>query len=295
MNASAPKQRLFLKAIGLFSLVRGVNISVLMTAQLLTSLFIFSTAPLAVTLMDLNIWLIVLATGFSVSGGYIVNAFFDEEKDIINRPEKTLLERHISAKTKLGVYFACSILALLVASYVSFRAVLFFTSYMLGMFLYSTYLKRTFWFGTLVSTLLTVLPFFAITVYYKNFSLEIFVHAAYLYTLVSIREFTKSLYNLSGDLAQNYKTFPVVWGERKTKQLISALVGSALLVIIVLGRYFELNAMRYYFVLAVVLLPVFLLLLWRFSSKHQFGMLVQFVRIIILLGVISLPLLRITI
>jgi 4-hydroxybenzoate polyprenyltransferase len=67
------------------------------------------------------------------------------------------------------------------------------------------------------------------------------------------------------------------------------------LVIIVLGRYFELNAMRYYFVLAVVLLPVFLLLLWRFSSKHQFGMLVQFVRIIILLGVISLPLLRITI
>ncbi len=137
--------------------------------------------------------------------------------------------------------------------------------------------------------------FFAITVYYKNFSLEIFVHAAYLYTLVSIREFTKALYNLSGDLAQNYKTFPVVWGERKTKQLISALVGSALLVVVILGRFFELNAMRYYFVLAVVLLPVFLLLLWRFSGKHQFGLLVQFVRIIILLGVISLPLLRITI
>jgi 4-hydroxybenzoate polyprenyltransferase len=295
MNSSLPKQQLFLKAIGLFSLVRGVNISVLMAAQLLTSLFVFSSSALIPTLLDLNIWLIILATGLSVSGGYIVNAFFDEEKDIINRPEKTLLERHITAKTKLGVYFACSVLSLLVASYVSFRAVLFFTAYMLAMFLYSTYLKRTLWFGTLVSTLLTLLPFFAITVYYKNFSLEIFVHATYLYTLVSVREFTKSLYNLKGDLAQNYKTFPVVWGERKTKQLISALVGCTLLVIIILGRFFELNAMRFYFMLSVTLLLLFAILLWRCSSKRQFGLLVQFIRFIILLGVISLPLLRITI
>jgi 4-hydroxybenzoate polyprenyltransferase len=295
MNSSAPKQQLFLKAIGLFSLVRGVNISVLMAAQLLTSLFVFSSSALIPTLLDLNIWLIILATGLSVSGGYIVNAFFDEEKDIINRPEKTLLERHITAKTKLGVYFACSVLSLLVASYVSFRAVLFFTAYMLGMFLYSTYLKRTLWFGTLVSTLLTVLPFFAITVYYKNFSLEIFVHATYLYTLVSVREFTKSLYNLKGDLAQNYKTFPVVWGERKTKQLISALVGCTLLTVVILGRFFELNAMRFYFMLSVTFLLLFVVFLWRCSSKRQFGLLVQFIRFIILLGVISLPLLRITI
>ncbi len=295
MKSSVPKQQLFLKAIGLFSLVRGVNISVLMIAQLLTALFIFSSTPLIPTLLDLNIWLIILATGLSVSGGYIVNAFFDEEKDIINRPEKTLLERHITAKTKLGVYFACSVLSLLVASYVSFRAVLFFTGYMLSMFLYSTYLKRTLWFGTLVSTLLTVLPFFAITVYYKNFSLEIFVHAAYLYTLVSVREFTKSLHNLKGDLAQNYRTFPVVWGERKTKQLISALMGCAFLVVLILGRFFELHAMRFYFALSIVFLLVFVVLLWRFSSKRQFGLLVQFIRLIILLGVISLPLLRITI
>ena len=73
-------------------------------------------------------WLIVLATALSVAAGYIINAFFDQEKDLINRPEKTLLERHISAKTKLGVYFSCSILALLAASYVSFRAVLFFAT-----------------------------------------------------------------------------------------------------------------------------------------------------------------------
>lgn len=295
MKSSLPTKRLFLQAIGLFSLVRGVNVSLLMFAQLLASVFIFSSEGIAHTLLDVNLWLIVLATGFSVSGGYIFNAFFDEEKDLINRPEKTLLERHVSAKTKLGMYFACSVLALLVASYVSFRAVVFFISYMLAMFLYSSLLKRDLWFGTLTSTLLTVLPFFAITVYYNNFSLEIFTHAAYLYTLVSVREFVKDLYNIKGDMAQNYRTFPVVWGEHKTKQLISVLIVCALLVIALLRTFFELNAMGYYFVAAAIFLIILLILLWRVRSTRHVGLLLQFVRLIILLGIISLPLLRLSI
>lgn len=294
MSAASSSTKLFLQVIGLFSLVRGINVSVLMLAQLLTSVFIFSSKEIVPTLLDLNLWLIVFATGFSVSGGYIFNAFFDEEKDLINRPEKTLLERHISAKTKLGVYFACSILALLVASYVSFRAVLFFTSYMVAMFLYSSLLKRDLWFGTLTSTLLTVLPFFAITVYFNNFSIEILTHAAYLYTLVSIREFVKDLYNIKGDMVQNYKTFPVVWGERKTKQLISVLIFCALLVVALLRAFFDLNAMGYYFILAAISLLFLWVLLWRVRTTLHMGLLLQFVRLIILLGIISLPLLRLT-
>ncbi len=230
-----------------------------------------------------------------MSGGYIFNAFFDEEKDLINRPEKTFLERHVSAKTKLGVYFTCSVLALLVSSYVSFRAVVFFTSYMLAMFLYSSLLKRDLWFGTLTSTLLTVLPFFAITVYYNNFSIEILTHATYLYTLVSVREFVKDLYNIKGDMAQNYRTFPVVWGEHKTKQLISVLIVCALLVIVLLCTFFELNAMGYYFVAAAIFLIILVVLLWRVRSTWHMGLLLQFVRLIILLGIISLPLLSLSI
>lgn len=295
MKSPLTSQRLFLQAVGLFSLVRVVNVAVLMLAQVLTAVFIFSTQDLVQTVFDVNLWLIVLATGFSVSGGYIFNAFFDEEKDLINRPQKTLLERHISAKTKLGVYFACSVFSLLVASYVSFMAVVFFTAYMAIMFLYSSLLKRDLWFGTLTSTLLTVLPFFAITVYYKHLSLEIVTHAAYLFTLISIREFVKDLYNLKGDMVQNYRTFPVVWGERKTKQFINVLSVLALLVIVLLKTFFELNAMGYYFAIAFVLLIIFSILLWRTSSTRHMGLLLQVIRGIIFLGIISLPLLRLNV
>ena len=112
---SSSSKQLFLQAIGLFSLVRVVNVSVLMLAQVLTAVFIFSKLDIIPTLRNIELWLIVIATGFSVSGGYIFNAFFDEEKDLINRPQKTILERHVSAKAKLAMYFICSVMALLVA------------------------------------------------------------------------------------------------------------------------------------------------------------------------------------
>ena len=80
---------IFLKSISLLSLVRGQNLVVLVAAQLLSAAFIFSqeTHPKQ-TFLDVNLWLIVLATVLSVAAGYIINAFFDQEKDLINRPQK---------------------------------------------------------------------------------------------------------------------------------------------------------------------------------------------------------------
>ena len=159
------------------------------------------------------------------------------------------------------------------------------------LFLEGIHLVRT----TTITSMATTSTVTPTQVYYNNFSLEIVAHAAYLYTLVSVREFVKDLHNIKGDMAQNYKTFPVVWGEYKTKQLISILVGCALLVIAVLRAFFELNAMGYYFIIAAIFLIVLLVLLWRTNTTRQMGLLLQLVRLIILLGIISLPLLRLTI
>jgi 4-hydroxybenzoate polyprenyltransferase len=112
---------------------------------------------------------------------------------------------------------------------------------------------------------------------------------------VSIREFVKDLYNLKGDLAQNYQTFPVVWGEKKTKKLITILIVCALMVIVLLQTFFSLHAMIYYFVSAFVLLLLLLTLLWRLSSSRHMGLLLQLTRLIILFGIISLPLLRLNV
>jgi 4-hydroxybenzoate polyprenyltransferase len=290
------KEGIILKSISLLSLVRGQNLLVLVIAQLLSAAFIFSstTSPRE-TLLDINLWLMVSATLLSVAAGYIINAFFDQEKDLINRPQKTLLETNISERSKLIGYIFLNGTAVLVASTVSQRSAVFFCAYIVCMAFYSAFLKRYLFIGNIGSALLTVLPFFAITVYFKNFSVEMFTLASYLLLLISIKELVKDLCNIKGDLSNNYKTIPTVYGENRTKRLISLLVVFCFGVFFLLYFFFSLQSMVYYFLTSLGFLLFFTRLLWRSSKTKQLMLLLFGIKALIVLGIICLPLLKIPI
>ena len=283
----------FEKGVGIFSLVRISNILVLVFAQLLTSIFIFSLNPFKETVSDYKLWLIIFSTAFGVSGGYIINSFFDQKKDIINRPYKTLLEINIKNKTKFRIYFLLSFFSLITSIFVSFNAFIFFSFYIIIMYLYSHLFKKYLWFGSMLSTLLTIFPFFAITLYYKNFNYEILTHALYLYFLICVRELVKDLFNLKGDILNNYKTFPSVFGENNTKLFITFLVLLLYITVIILDSLFILNLMRYYFYMVLFVITIFLFYLWKKSNKTKYGLMLQTIRVVIFLGVICLPLLTV--
>ena len=66
---------------------------------------------------------------------------------------------------------------------------------------------------------LTILPFFAIFVYFKNFSQSFLCMLFFLFIVIVLRELIKDLENMKGAIANNFTTFPVAYGERKTKQV----------------------------------------------------------------------------
>jgi len=138
------KNRLsLLKLLSLFSVVRGYNILIIVVAQYLTSIFIMAPdIPLRKVLFDPNLFVIVLASAAVIAAGYIINSFYDKEKDLINRPQKTMLDRLVSQQTKLTGYFVLNFLSVVLASYVSFKAVLFFSLYIFGIWFYSHKLKK---------------------------------------------------------------------------------------------------------------------------------------------------------
>ena len=122
----------------MFSVVRGYNILVIVLAQYLTSVYILAhDKPLKEVLFDINLLLLVLASSAAIAAGYIINNFYDSEKDLINRPQKSMLDRLVSQNTKLSFYFVLNFLAVIMASYVSFNAVLFFSAYIFGIWFYS--------------------------------------------------------------------------------------------------------------------------------------------------------------
>lgn len=292
--ASTSKKRLLLKMLSLFSVVRGYNILVLIVAQYLTSAFILAPElPLRDIFFDDNLFFLILSSATVIASGYIINNFYDSEKDLINRPKKTMLDRFVSQRTKLSVYFILNLLAIFFASYVSFRAVLFFSIYIFAIWLYSHRLKRILFVGNLVASILTITPFFVVFVYYKNFETVIFIHATFLYLMIVMRELVKDLENMQGDLLQNYQTIPIVYGERLSKFFLSILSVLAVIPILLLVTRFDTGYMDYYFYVSLGLLIFFLLFLYYSKAKWQYLLLHNILKLIIVVGVFSILLIDI--
>ena len=177
---SRKNKLLLFKLLSLFSVVRGYNILVITLAQYLASIYILSpNIPLRKVVLDVNLFLIVTASALTIASGYIINNFYDAEKDLINKPTKSMLDRLVSQRFKLTTYFILNLLTVFAASYISFRAVLFFSAYIFGIWIYSHKLKRIPLVGNLVSSTLAIAPFFVVFVYYQNFQTVIFVHALF--------------------------------------------------------------------------------------------------------------------
>ena len=283
----------FEKFIGLFSVVRGYNIMMICIAQYLTAIFILSRQPLRQVLLDPRLFAIVLAGALAVAGGYIINAFYDQEKDLIDKPTRTLMERMVGQHTKLSLYFILNFLSVIVASYVSFRAVLFFSIYIFMMWFYSHRIKKIVLVGNIVSGILSIIPFFAIFVYYHNFQKIIFVHAAFLYYLLLAKDFVKDLQNIKGDFALGYHTIATDYGERSSKQLITVLIGLTLVCIYFLTAFPDTGSMKYYFILtAIILLGGFLPILWKGRTQIHYAFLRNLLKVIIVVGVFCIALIR---
>ncbi|MBW8242187.1 geranylgeranylglycerol-phosphate geranylgeranyltransferase [Muricauda oceani] len=286
---SRKNKLLLFKLLSLFSVVRGYNILVITLAQYLASIYILApNVPLRNVILDLNLFLIVTASALTIASGYIINNFYDAEKDLINKPTKSMLDRLVSQRFKLTTYFILNFLTVFAASYISFRAVLFFSAYIFGIWIYSHKLKRIPFVGNLVSSTLAIAPFFVVFVYYQNFQTVIFVHALFLFLLILAREMIKDLENMAGDLAQNYRTIPIIYGARVSKSIISCLIVLTLVPALLLIKTFDVGYMHYYFMVCVGLLIFFLVLLWKAKGKMHYVWLHNIIKFIIVLGVFSI-------
>jgi 4-hydroxybenzoate polyprenyltransferase len=283
---SRKNKLIIMKIISLFSVVRGYNIPVIALAQYLSAIFILAPEKRALhVLLDFNLFILVIASSLTIASGYIINSFYDSKKDLINRPIKSKLDRLVSQKTKLQVYFSLNFFVALIAFFVSFRAVLFFSVYIFLIWFYSHKIKKYVIYGNLMASFLAVLPFFGILLYYKNFYEVIFFHATFLFLLLFIREIIKDLENIKGDISNNYKTIPVVYGERISKTIILILLFATLFPVYFLINIYDVGYMDIYFYLCFIIFIFFGLKLWKSNSKEDYLQLHNVLKFIVVAGV----------
>lgn len=278
-----------MKILSLFSVVRGYNIPIIVLAQYLSSIFILAPEKRALdVILDWRLFVIVFVSTLTIASGYIINNFYDSEKDLINRPNKSMLDRLVSQKTKLNVYFGLNFLAAGLAFIISWRAALFFSMYIFMIWFYSHKLKKYPIIGNLTASLLAILPFFGILLYFKNFYHVIFAHATFLFLLILIREMIKDLENIKGDVANNYQTIPVRFGERTSKQIITFLTTATILPVFILIDKYDVGYMDIYFYISLIVLIFFLLKLWKSQTHDEYVQLHNTLKLLIVAGVFSI-------
>ena len=288
MSAQAKQRLILFKFLSIFSVVRGYNVLLIVFAQYLTSIFILSDKTYFEVLFDEGLFLIICCSSLSIASGYIINNFYDQEKDLINKPVKYKIDDVVNNSTKLRFYFFLNFIVVLMASFISLRAILFFSVYIFLLWFYSHKIKRLVFIGNLFYSLLTVTPFFAILLYFKNIDLIIIAYALFLFFILLLKDITKDLKNLKGDFSQDYKTIPVVFGESLTKTIISLIAFINIFMLFNLYFNFSKGCMTIFYAVSLILLLVFLLKLFLSKKVYDYLFLHNVLRFIIAFGVFSI-------
>lgn len=288
MSGLSPR-KLFVKTLALFTVIRGYNIGMLVLAQYMASLFIFNEGKNHLEiLLDKNLNFIIIASALSAAAGYIINNFYDLERDSISRPLQNYIERFVSQNFKLNTYLALNFLALGIAFLVSWRVALFFLVYQFLVWFYSHKINKIVWLNNLYSVILMVFPFFALFLYYENFSQIIFFHAGFLLLLLLITDIFKDLTTSTADSLYNYATLPVIYGDKITKKILSLLMILTAFWSIFMGTDSATGYMKYFFLFSAGFNILMIIPLWRSHSKTTYKILYLIFKLLIGFGIFNM-------
>ena len=188
--------------------IRWYNVLFLIIAQYLTAICIFNTdIPVLQVLSNYKLHIITLATAFSVSGAFIINGFYDVEKDMINIPDRVIFNRLLSTDILLNTYVVLSAISVFIALFAGLKIFIFFAIMVAVYWFYSHKLSHIPFIREVSASLLSILCFISIWLHYGAiFHAPFFVYLLAILAVLFSREIIKDLLGQKGNAIFGYKT-----------------------------------------------------------------------------------------
>jgi len=305
--------------VAFFRLIRSLNLLFIALTQFLFQYcIIIPTLKKAGVEPQLNTVLFVLLVMASLciaAAGYIINDYFDLNIDRINKPEKLVVEKIIKRRWAILWHLALSGIGILLSFYVGWKndynLLLGFGNILCVslLWVYSTTFKKKLLSGNIIISLLTgwvVLVLYVAEMdrfFYtannpnltnaisKIFKLS-FLYGGFAFIISLIREAIKDIEDMPGDAKYGGRTMPIVWGVNVSKTFIATwlivLIGALviLLIYVLPNRWWESIA----YVVVLILLPLLYIFLQLFKAqrKEQFHRLSNWVKFVMLTGILSM-------
>jgi len=228
-----------------FKLIRWKNLIMIALMQYLIKyallLPFFESHGVITSLKPLGFIILVLATICIAAGGYIINDIYDVETDKVNKPDKVIINKHISEKNALTLFIILNVIGVGLGFYLSngigksgFSVIFIIASALL--YIYSSYLKQLFLVGNIVVSLVVSLSILLIGVFELipamtdanrvvqiTFFKIILDYAIFAFMINLIRELVKDIEDIDGDYKAGMRTLPIVLGRERANKIVFAL------------------------------------------------------------------------
>lgn len=236
---------------------------------------------------ELNFAILTLSLILLAGAGYIINDVFDITEDSVNKPDKQIINVHISPESANKVYWILNIISFIGALYLSIYyqssvLVIFITTLISLLWLYSYKLKRKYLIGNVLVGLVTASTALIAASFLQGFiNLAIESHkdptiyvytnddflwgiASFIFILITLlsipREIIKDIQDIEGDKIANANTIPIASGVFPAKIIASAVLFAYLTPFFYMADY-PLNLM--------VIIPILLTIILILSSNTK--------------------------
>ncbi|PHN07711.1 geranylgeranylglycerol-phosphate geranylgeranyltransferase [Flavilitoribacter nigricans] len=255
---------------------------------------------------------LVLVTVILTASGYVINDIMDLKADRINKPEKMVISRYIQRRTALWIYFCMQSVGFFLSVYLSFyvnnlRLLALYPIASIGLYLYSSYLKRRPMVGHLLIALycagvalvvwLSELPGFQQLQRMEPDLSRLVVNVILAYAIFAflttlLRELIKVMEDESGDRIAGYQTTVIAWGQEKVKGFC-ILLGSILILLLGMCTYYFGQYFTFWktaLIGLVLAVPTFMIIYYlsRISQQSNFKQVSGLTKLLMLLGVLVL-------
>ncbi|MDA3882791.1 MAG: geranylgeranylglycerol-phosphate geranylgeranyltransferase [Bacteroidales bacterium] len=258
---------------------------------------------------------LVLATVLICASGYIINDYFDVNADMINKPDKVVIGKHISRRVAIALHWVFNIVGIILGGivsysigYINFTAI--FVLIITLLWLYSTTFSKQPFVGNIVVALLVAMVPIIVAIYelipldaiyhrvlssmYLSFERMLFWslgYAFFAFLLSLLREMIKDVEDLLGDKAYGRNTIPISLGIPVAKVIISAVyvisVGALIIVYFVYLRGWYSGL----YIFSAIVLPLLVsgILFIRAQSSREYGIVSTMLKIIMIMGMLYIP------
>lgn len=306
------------KVIDFFRLIRFTNIIFIALTQLLFQYCIISPmlnhVGIVTTLNTFDFFLLTFSTTLVAAAGYIINDYFDEKIDAINKPDKVFIEKSIRRRVAMGLHFAFNGLATLIGVYLAlkthnYKMALINPIVSVLLWFYSTTFKRQYLTGNIVVSFLCALTVIVPILYEKQLFhssdellptahtiiilMDCYVLFAFLTTM--IREIVKDMEDVQGDTKYDCRTLPVVSGLRVAKRLTMIITLVTLVLILFILAYVTVyygGSIPLIYISLLIIIPMlyFIYRLYTADLQIDYHQLSTIIKLIIFTGILSMSL-----